>query len=142
MNSVPVPIRLTYCRARALLRRPSSRLVGPIRLALRGAQAILPRVPSPLAFIQALRLRAAYRRILLLRVPSQVAVRRALLPLVRQVRAKYLEVRCEEMHASLVKKLMTATGEEDDEDDSGSRVLYSFSSEMKVEMLRIQNVCA
>jgi hypothetical protein len=34
---------------------------------------------------------------------------------------------------------MTARGEEDDEDDSGSFVPYSFSSEMKVEMLRIQN---
>jgi hypothetical protein len=34
---------------------------------------------------------------------------------------------------------MTATGEEDDEDDSGSLVHYSFSSEMKAEMLRTQN---
>jgi hypothetical protein len=57
----------------------------------------------------------------------------------RQVRAKCLEVRFEEMHAPVVKNLMTATGEEDDEDDSGSLVPYSFSSEMKVEMLRTQN---
>jgi hypothetical protein len=57
----------------------------------------------------------------------------------RQVRAKCLEVRCEEMHAPLVTNLMTASGEEHDEDDSGSLVPYSFSSEMKAEMLRSQN---
>jgi hypothetical protein len=57
----------------------------------------------------------------------------------RQVRAKCLEVRCEERHAPVVKRLMTTTGEEDDEDDSGSLVLYSFSSEVKAEMLRTQN---
>jgi hypothetical protein len=68
---------------RAALSRLSTRLVWPIRLAFRRAQALLPQVPSPLALIRALLLRVpsrvVVRRTLLPRVPSQVADRRILL---------------------------------------------------------------
>jgi hypothetical protein len=57
----------------------------------------------------------------------------------REVKAKCLEVRCEDKDAPLVKNLLTARGEEDDEDDIGRFVPHSFAPAIKFEIIRNQN---
>jgi hypothetical protein len=57
----------------------------------------------------------------------------------REVKAKCLEVRCEEKHATVVKNLRMARGEEDGEHDLGRFVPHSFPQAMKFEIIRNQN---
>jgi hypothetical protein len=57
----------------------------------------------------------------------------------REAKAKCMEVICEERHATLVKNLLMAMGEEDGEDDLGRFVPHSFPPAMKFEILRNQN---